>query len=178
MSPNKRVFASPMLTAPEGQALAAALAAILAARGITLAAGVQHSLLDALGEAVGRAKAGPDLQAAAELDRKGMDWAKDTIFGKRSRRKPVPAPDINRRGRKPLQTPPTTRGRPANTAQDLLMRDVRQALDTAGLPHGFSTGHQTLLTEVVHACAGVAGLPIPNDLKNIWDNAKDIKDSP
>jgi len=176
MPPNSRVFASPMLAPPEKQKLAADLAAILDARGVRLADGVRDALLEELGHAVGRAKAGPDLETAAELDRIGLDWAHDRIFGNRSRRKPVPAPDINRRKGKPLQTPPAGRGRPANTAQDLLMRDVRQALGAAGLPKGFKTGYETLLTEVVRACAGVARLHLPDDLKNIWDNTTDIND--
>jgi hypothetical protein len=115
------------------------------------------------------------LQAAAQLDRKGNEWMFHQITAARARRKPVRAPDIARREHKSMQVAPVGPGRPANTAQDLLMHDVRRALAAADLPSGFKAGDENLLSEVLRACARVAGLSIPDELKHVWNNISEIE---
>jgi hypothetical protein len=176
MSRNNRVFVSPMVTDPEVARLDADLTAILDTRGLHLARHIRDRLFEELLHAVGRAKPGPDLQAAAQSDRKGYDWMFHHITAVRSRRKPIRAPDIARpEQHKSMQVAPVGRGRPGNTAQDLLMLDIRRALGAAGLPRGFKAGDENLLSEVLRACARVAGLGIPDELKHLWENIAEIK---
>ena len=112
-------------------------------------------LFEELRHAVGRAQRGPDLQAAVQSDRELYNWALHRITAVRPRRKSPRLPDISRRrSHKPMQVAPDgARGRPANTAQDMLMLDLRRALLAAGLPNGFKANDENLLSEVMGARA-------------------------
>jgi hypothetical protein len=169
------VFISAIITPTERQKLISNVGAVLAARRIRLSAQIQNVLIEELVHAVGRSKPGVDLTSATDLHRRDQSWLHDKLNKPRSRRKEVPAPDINSRPKNPFRIAPPGPGRPANTAHILLMHDVRQALKRAGVRSYFKTGFPTLLTDVVQVCGAVAGLRLPQDLKKVWDAAKTIE---
>jgi hypothetical protein len=54
------------------------------------------------------------------------------------------------------------------------MYEVRQALDAVGLPNGFHTGGENLLSDIVRLCGRVAGLVVPDELRRVWGNVSRI----
>jgi hypothetical protein len=172
---SSRIFASPMASTAAKAKLAQDLPSILCNHGHSLTPQAQAALADGLADAIGRAMSGPDLEAAAQLDRKGQSWLRRRLEAKRSRQKPVQLPNIGK-NRSAMQVPPLGAGRPGNTAQDLLLHDVRKALLAVGLPNGFKGGAENLLSDVLRACADAAQLALPQDLKHIWENAREISE--
>jgi hypothetical protein len=183
----KSVFVSGMLSPLERQQLRTAVSRVLDTRRFLLQQGIpapidRDTLFELLEHATARAKKGFYVATPARLDRKGLEWVPYQILSKRPRRKSGHAPLLRPDDAKPLQVRarenrPTSagngkvagsrkkrRGRPANTAAPLLVRDVKRALCTLGLP---VTGRSSILWATVSACAAVAKLRLPEELKHV-----------
>lgn len=155
-----RILVSKPLNEAERQFLITSISAILSrhadrrTRAGTLSSESLATLLDRLADATARAKPITDLATMRD----------------------APSP-INALARKQkrlsLPRDGSRRGRPADTWKDLLLHDVREALQAAGLPRGFKYGHNTLLSDIFGACVVCAGGSPPKDLRDQWRNVWD-----
>ena len=185
-----RVLSSESLTAAERERLVKDVTAILARhaatlkqRGIAVSTSNRAALLDALAHASARAKPVIDLSARDASTKVAI---RKTLADKAARNEPVTA-ELSALARRHSPSrkqqrlslhrrdAASMRGRPASTWQNNLLGDVRDALAAAGLPHGFKTDRETLLTDILRACAECTAATVPADKRDLWRNAQSIR---
>jgi hypothetical protein len=140
---------------------------------------VRHAkLLDDLFAATAKARKVPDLHKAALQNVKAIQQVADKLYGRGRRRKNIAPPDISPNTWQPQVSRRGNVGRPTDLWAQVLMWDIKRALDDAGVPNYWKTNTPTRLVEIFRACAQVAGCDVPEEPRRAWEHAKDIKPIP
>jgi hypothetical protein len=128
-----------------------------------------------LAEATARAKPAPDLRRAARRGSVLVGWAAAKIKRPSLRRREPRPRGLNAAPSARLQIRGAGAGRPRDVWKAVLMFDVRRALRRNGVPRGWKTHTESLLSKIFRVCASVAGHPLPGHLRGVWDNAVRIR---